>query len=110
MAVKGTESKNKLIQELLDYFKDRAFLYNDGKEIRVNCMEAGAPVQIKIAFTAAKEIVEVGADNALPGVEKATSTTQETGAGAVFGAFLAAPQPTEEEKHNVKELLAKLGL
>ena len=110
MAVKGSESKAKLIKELLDYFGDRAFLYNDGKELRVNFTEAGAPVQIKVAFTAAKEVVSNGDDTALPGVEKVTSTTQETSAGAVFGAFLAAPQPTEEEKQNIKDLLSKLGL
>lgn len=110
MAVKGTESKQALIKELLDYFKDRAFLYNDGKEIRVNCMEAGAPVQIKIAFTAAKEIVEVGADNILPGVEKTVSASQEPTPASIFGDFLAAPQPTAEEKQNIKSLLEKLGL
>lgn len=112
MAIKGTDSKQKITKELLEYFGERAFLYNDGKEIRVNCMEAGELVQIKIALTAAKVAVECGMDNAMPGAI-ATNTPenikiQDTN---VQNQSVGSPvQPTEEEKTNIKNLLTKLGL
>lgn len=112
MAIKGTESKQKITKELLEYFGDRAFLYNDGKEIRVNCMEAGEICQIKIALTAAKVAVESGSDNVLPG----TAATAEVVANKVdtmntSSQSVGTPiQPTTEEKKTISELLAKLGL
>lgn len=111
MAMKGAESKANITKELLNYFGDRAFLYNDGKEIRVNCTEAGELVQVKITLTAAKVAVEQGGDVALPGA--ATATPIPNAERIDFDAP-AAPQPvaapTEQEKHNVAVLLAKLGL
>ena len=111
MAVKGTESKQNITKELLNYFGERAFLYNDGKEIRVNCYEAGELVQIKIALTAAKVAVEIGADVALPG---ANSVMEKPAAPAVSFATTPAtqevPQPTAEEKQNISDLLKSLGL
>lgn len=108
MAIKGTESKQNITKELLSYFGDRAFMYNDGKEIRVNCMEAGELVQIKIALTAAKVAVENGSDNALPG----TAATQTNEAPVTFEApkAAAAASPTEDEKKNIGDLLRALGL
>lgn len=109
MAVKGTESKQNITKELLSYFGDRAFLYNDGKEIRVNCTEAGEICQIKITLTAAKMAVTEGGDTALPG----TAATPGLQADRVD--FNNAPsstpaQPTMEERETVASLLAKLGL
>ncbi len=106
---KGAESKQNITKELLNYFGNRAFLYNDGKEIRVNCKEAGELVQIKIALTAAKVAVTEGGDAALPG-DMPMPLEQ-----APLGTFNAAEpsvvaQPTEQERHNVSELLKSLGL
>ena len=113
MAIKGTESKQKITKELLEYFGDRAFLYNDGKEIRVNCIEAGEVCQIKIALTAAKVAVENGSDNALPGTAVVTDTPSSP--AMTFGTNLekanpTAAQPTEQEKKNIGDLLKALGL
>ena len=105
MAVKGAESKSNIAKEILTYFGDRAFLYNDGKEIRVDCMENGAPVQIKITLTAAKEAVERGGDNALPA---ATAVPSNIEAPALESTTI--PEPTATEKHNIEELMRRLGL
>jgi hypothetical protein len=110
MAVKGSVAKSEVAKEILNLFGEKAFLYNDGKEIRVNWTESGTPVQIKIALTAAKEAVEVGGDIALPG----TAATPIPRAEMIEFGAAPAPQPVAEptpaEKQNIKELMARLGL
>jgi hypothetical protein len=110
MAIKGAIAKQEVSREILTYFGDRAFLYNDGKEIRVDCMENGVPVQIKIALTAAKEAVERGGDNAVPGAVVAEPRADRI----EFGAATAAPSqpvtaPSAEEKEKVAKLLASMA-
>lgn len=111
MAVKGTESKQNITKELLNYFGDRAFLYNDGKEIRVNCTEAGELTQIKITLTASKTIVAMGEDTAVPGgnaIPQSISASTEKSFNEESTPFPV--KPTEDEKRNVKTLLEALGL
>ena len=66
--------------------------------------EDGEEIQIKVALTAAKENVNPGDDNVLPG---AAATNNEIN-------FIDKPktivEPTKEEKQNVKDLLSALGL
>lgn len=107
MALKGAKAKEELTQELLNYFGDKAFKYD--KEIRVNLMEDGQPVQIKIALTAAKVAVNEGGDTALPGDIPVPLEQAPLGTFNVANPTVAA-EPTEQEKHTVAELLAKLGL
>lgn len=111
MAIKGTESKSNIAKEILTYFGDRAFLYNDGKEIRVDCVENGMPVQIKITLTAAKEAVERGGDNAIPGaaITEPRADRIEFGAATVTSTN-PVTAPSAEEKARVAELLASMGL
>ena len=100
---RGAEAKSKVSQQILAAFPG-SFLYNDGKEIRIPMPEGGEVVQIKVALTCAKENVEVGADNAMPGdfpAPKMTAPTPER---------TAPVQPTEAEKANVAALLKSLGL
>ena len=105
MAIKGQASKDALIQELLNYFGNRAFQYD--KDIRVNMVEDGQLIQIKLALTAAKAIVDVGGDTVVPGGSiEAAAPSQET---------LVAPQVenievSAEEKENLSKLLRSLGL
>lgn len=115
MAIKGTQAKSEVAKIILDTFGDRAFLYNDGKEIRINCTEAGELVQIKVALTAAKVAVEQGADSAVPGSIKPTAPTIPKSEMIDFEAAETQPQvapiePTADEKARIKELMAKLGL
>lgn len=111
MALKGSKAKEELTQELLNYFGDKAFKYE--KEIRVNLMEDGLPVQIKIALTAAKVAVEKNGDAALPGenivIDSQATPTMTFGTNMEEAKGSPIP-PTTEEKKTISELLAKLGL
>lgn len=101
MAVKGTILKKEITDKILEVFPG-SFLYNDGKEIRIPGMEEGQLIQVKVALTCAKTNVEQNGENALPGEVMSTSTVDST------------PQTTveisQEEKDNVKKLMASLGL
>lgn len=100
---KGQQFKKEVQEKILQLFPN-SFLHNDAKEIRICGIEEGQPIQIKVALTCAKENVEVGADNAMPGdfpAPKMTAPTPER---------TAPVQPTEAEKANVAALLKSLGL
>lgn len=99
MAAKGQESKNIIIQKILDTFEG-SFQYE--KEIRIPMLENGELVQIKVALTAAKSNVEQGSENAVPA---ATTISNETGANPSVKV-----EATEEERENVRRLLASLNL
>lgn len=104
MAARGTESKEKVMQNILTAFPG-AFKYD--KEIRIPMVENGEPLQIKVTLTAAKNMVDVGGDTALPGATK--TVTMATKESPVI-ATKAPIEPTEEEKKNVSNLLNLLGL
>lgn len=104
---RGSIAKTEITKKLLDTFNG-SFLYNDGKEIRIPYTEEGELLQIKVTLTCAKENVNQGDDNALPG-------TVETGTTAApFEPIVTKEEkiiePTEEEKQNVSDLLRALGL
>ena len=42
---KGQIAKLEVAAKIIEAFGDNAFLYNDGKEVRVNTVENGEPVQ-----------------------------------------------------------------
>lgn len=107
---RGAVSKQEVTKKILSNFEG-SFTYNDGKEIRIPMMEDGELIQIKVALTAAKENVNPGDDNALPGQNNVVQT--ET--GPVFVHTVSKEEtkivePTEEEKQNVQDLLKSLGL
>ena len=107
------QAKTEVAKVILEAFGDKAFLYNDGKEIRVNWIEDGNPVQIKLALTTSKVPVEQGADTAVPGSIKPAVTAIPKSEMIDFEAPVApAPvaAPTETEKQNIAELMRKLGL
>ena len=105
MAAKGSILKQEIAGKILAAFPG-SFLYNDGKEIRINGTENGETLQIKISMTCAKVAVEGGDDTVLPG-EKATATADTKRAGTNE----KVPQePTAEEKERLTTLLNKLGL
>ena len=111
MALKGAKAKEELTQELLNYFGDKAFKYE--KEIRVNLMEDGQPVQIKLSLTAAKVAVEKKGETALPG--EGVVVDSQAAPAMTFGTNMEEAKgspvpPTAEEKQSISELLAKLGL
>lgn len=105
MAAKGSILKQEVMDKILAAFPG-SFLYNDGKEVRINGLENGVPIQIKVTLTAAKVAVEGGDDTALPG-EKAAATADVE---SVRTNEKIPQEPTAEEKERLTMLLNKLGL
>lgn len=109
MAAKGSILKGEITQKILAAFPG-SFLYNDGKEIRINGSEAGVPLQIKVTLTAAKEPVEsiaVTSDTEAPiKVEGEGTPAVKT----IMPAEAIPAEPTDEEKARLKTLLEGLGL
>lgn len=105
MAAKGSQLKNEITQKILTTFPS-SFIYNDGKEIRINGMEDGQELQIKVTLTCAKTMVE----NAAAGsVQKSPDSVEDD--TPVISSSAATPQePSDEEKERLKTLLEKLGL
>lgn len=101
MAAKGSILKQEIAQKILEVFPN-SFLYNDGKEVRINGMENGIVTQIKITLTAAKVPVE-GGDSV--GISNSTETVV-----SAQPAEKIPDEPTEEEQRRLQDLLARLGL
>lgn len=98
----GAKSKKEIAEKLIALLKENgyeAFAFNDGKEVRINCVEDGNPVQIKCALTYAKSAVSVGEDSAVP-------------QAAPMSFSMSTPdlaKPTDEERRSVTEALKRLG-
>lgn len=99
MAAKGSIAKKEISKKILEVFPN-SFMYNDGKEIRINVTEEGNPIQIKVVLTAAKTAVSNGDDTKLPGEKNE----------AVQIAPANINEPTDEEKARLSEFLTKMGL
>ena len=106
MAAKGQVAKQQVAATILEAFGENAFTYD--KEIRVNMVENGEPVQIKITLTAAKALVDAGGDTALPGA--ATAVSGSVDGPSVVSNVSQEIKPTEEEKERVKALMESLNL
>ena len=96
MAVRGSWSKGIVKEKILETFKDS---FENGSEIRIPLYENGDRIEIKVTLTAAK--INVGGD-------EANETVQ--GTEAAISAPTEVLPPSEEEKAQVNNLLAKLGL
>ena len=96
MAARGTESKSVIFNKLKEIYPN-SFWEDENKILRIPMSEGGAPIEIKVTLTAAKNIL---------------------GSGTVESAFPTVSEPvvekpvemTEEEKENVATLLASLNL
>jgi len=105
VGAKGSILKQEVSEKILKAFPG-SFLYNDGKEIRINGLENGEQLQIKVTLTCAKVAVEGGEDVALPGEEKTASADVK-----LAGTNEQIPQePSAEEKERLATLLNRLGL
>lgn len=105
MSARGSILKQEVATKILAAFPG-SFLYNDGKEIRINGIEDGQNLQIKVTLTCAKVAVEGGEDTVLPGENiKATSSTQN-----MTTSEKVPQEPTNEEKERLKILLNQLGM
>ena len=99
---RGAVSKTKATEMILKTFPG-SFTYD--KEIRIPFVEDGEEIQLKCVLTCAKVNVEPNGDVAIPG---------EVSADINFGESKSTEEkivePTQEEKDNVKKLMATFGL
>ena len=102
---KGQKVKLEIQQKILDTFKD-SFL--NEKEIRINTVEDGLPIQIKVTLTAAKDIIEDPGNDSMIGA--AAQVVNPIVEDFNFGEEPKIIEPTPEEKRNVEDLLKALGL
>lgn len=105
---KGQQAKSEVMQAILECFGGKAFIYE--KDVRVNWVEDGQPIQIKISLTASKVAVERGADVALPAAAPAQRADRIDFESGVPTPTATITEPTAEEKVRIKELMQKLGL
>ena len=105
MSARGSILKQEVATRILEAFP-RSFLYNDGKEIRINGTENGEKLQIKVTLTCAKVAVEGGEDTILPGENVKTTSSVQT----VTASEQVPQEPTNEEKERLKTLLNQLGM
>lgn len=103
MAAKGAILKQDIAKKILETFPN-SFLYNDGKEIRINGIEDGVELQVKCVLTCAKTPVSNGNvfENDL------NSTAEEVNISNINEKI--PQEPSAEEKERLKTLLDKLGL
>ena len=88
---RGSLSKDNITKALLQIFSG-SFVDTDGKTIRIPTKCEGELIEIKVALTAAKDIV-----GGAPDIPEVTTTPQNT-------------ELTKEEIDEVRELLASLNL
>ena len=99
---KGSIAKEAIFKKMLEVFPN-SFMA-DAKTLRIPWEENGETIEIKVALTAAKDILGSSVD-----------MNWEDG-GSAEKAPAAAPkvpvssEPTAEEKANVEKLMASLGL
>lgn len=105
MAARGSVLKQEVATKILAAFPG-SFLYNDGKEIRINGVEDGQNLQIKVTLTCAKVAVEGGEDTVLPGENIKTASPAQ----AITISEKIPQEPTNEEKERLKTLLNQLGM
>ena len=96
MAARGAWSKEQVWNKILETFPGS---FVNEKEIRIPMIENGDRIEIKVTLTAAKTNVGGNA------VNEATQGTEAT-----VSAPTEVLPPSEEEKAQVNNLLAKLGL
>ena len=103
MAAKGSVLKQEIAQKILAAFPG-SFLYNDGKEIRINGMEDGVELQVKCVLTCAKTPVENEDAAAVP------VNAVDVGINPPVTGENVPDEPSKEEKERLAALINKLGL
>lgn len=103
MGAKGSILKQEIMGKILEIFPD-SFLYNDGKEIRINGVENGVNLQIKVSLTTAKTPVENESSISVRSSNNENLNFEDSPPEKI------PQEPTEEEKERLAMLLDKLGL
>lgn len=106
---KGAESKNEVFKKILEIFPN-SFMYNDNKEIRLNFVENGEPIQLKLALTTAKTPVAGGGDGDFDSPTAGVKNESYNWDEVPFDEKKQLAEPTEDEKKNVAKLVEALGM
>ena len=101
MAVRGSIAKEEIIQKIMETFPGS---FINGKELRIPWNEGAEVLQIKVALTAAKENIEN------PNEIKTPNTVINFPTATPAVEVPINPQPSAEEKENLRLLMNKLGL
>lgn len=107
---RGSEAKKELTAKILEAFS-AAFVCEDGKTIRIPMVENGEVIEIKVALTAAKDVVGQALQTA-PTFVNAT-VTKPSGFGTPVSEVPFEPdslEPTEEEKQMVAKFMSAVKL
>ena len=107
MAARGSIVKQEIAQKILNTFPG-SFLYNDGKEIRINGIEEGVAVQIKVTLTATKVPITLENSEEEFNINNKEDISINTDFTTVTEKI--PQEPSDEEKARLTELLEKLGL
>lgn len=99
MAARGSIVKAEILEKMKEIFP--SMFTPDGKEWRIPMKENGENIEIKIALTAAKDIL---------GEVNDTPTPPEHSGFPVPVEQKANPIPTEQEQENIAKLLSAIGL
>ena len=102
---KGAILKSQITEKILETFPG-SFVYNNGKEIRINGTEDNLELQVKVVLTCAKTKVTEGEDKAIPGEGIAAAA----GMNPPEIGEVVPQEPTQEEKARLSDLINKLGL
>lgn len=107
MAAKGTEAKANVVKKLQEAFGPD-FVGEFDKKVYVWAQENGEKIQIAIAMTCPKN--PVGVINPASMDFGGDLDFENMGAAAVAPAKFEPAEITDEEKQNVADLMARLGL
>jgi hypothetical protein len=102
---RGSEAKEYVSKKMLETFEG-SFMQDD-KILRVPVLENGATVEIKVTLTAAKDILGAGAAKTDPKTQGEFDWSADASTSVEAA---AAAQPTDEEKQNIRRMMAALGL
>lgn len=104
MAAKGSIAKSDIFKKILDTF-DGSFM-NGEKELRIPWVENGEQLEIKVALTAAKDIL--GGGDAKSQVNPTHAEPVNTSIPTNTQTVNVPSEPTEEEKERVAKLVAAM--
>lgn len=104
MAAKGSIAKSDIFKKILDTF-DGSFM-NGEKELRIPWVENGEKLEIKVALTAAKDIL--GGGDGKPQVNLTHAEPVNTSIPTSIQTVSAPSEPSEEEKERIAKLVAAM--
>lgn len=104
MAAKGSIAKSDIFKKILDTF-DGSFM-NGEKELRIPWVENGEKLEIKVALTAAKDILDGG--DGKPQVNPTYAEPVNTSIPTSTQTVNVPSEPSEDEKERIAKLVAAM--